>query len=142
MRSNKGKDTKPELILRCALRENGLAGYRLQWKVKGRPDIAYPGRKVAIFVNGCFWHRCPRCNLPIPKTHSDFWTAKFERNIERDREVYENLTSEGWTVITIWECEIRDNLPEVISRIADKIKMTRSYKKSGSIKTIIIPFVL
>lgn len=86
MKSNKGKGTGPEVILRKALRDAGHPGYRLNWKkVPGRPDIAYPGKKVAIFVNGCFWHRCPKCNLPLPKTHIDFWEQKFKRNIERDR---------------------------------------------------------
>lgn len=77
MRSNKRRDTSPELMMRKALREAGMSGYRLQWKVPGRPDIAYPGRKVAVFVNGCFWHRCPVCDLPFPKSNVDFWRAKF-----------------------------------------------------------------
>ena len=117
MRSNKGRDTGPELILRKALRENGLSGYRIQWKVSGRPDIAYPGRRIAIFVNGCFWHRCPRCNTPIPKTNTEYWTDKFERNVSRDRRNYKALEDEGWTVMVIWECEVRKNLPEVVERI-------------------------
>ena len=117
MRSNKGKDTCPELVLRRALREAGLSGYRLQWKVPGRPDIAYPGKKVAVFVNGCFWHRCPRCNLPLPKTHQDFWNAKFERNVERDSEKTALLERDGWTVITVWECDLKERLPQCIEEI-------------------------
>ena len=119
MRSNKGKDTGPELILRKALRENGLSGYRIQWKVSGRPDIAYPGRRIAIFVNGCFWHRCPRCNTPIPKTNTEYWTDKFERNVSRDRRNYKALEDGGWTVMVIWECEVRKSLPEVVERIRE-----------------------
>lgn len=99
MRSNKGRDTRPELVLRKALCEAGLGGYRLQWKVPGRPDIAYPGRKVAVFVNGCFWHRCPVCNLPLPKSNVDFWRTKFERNVERDSRNIASLESDGWTVV-------------------------------------------
>ena len=108
MRSNKGKGTKPELTVRNMLRELGYPGYRLNWKnAPGHPDIAYPGRKVAIFINGCFWHRCPKCNLPMPKSHQDYWLLKFERNVQRDAEKNKALESMGWTVVTIWECEIK-----------------------------------
>lgn len=117
MKANKRKDTKPELIVRRALREAGFPGYRLQWKVPGRPDICYPGRKVAIFVNGCFWHRCPHCNLPLPEHNRGFWQEKFERNVERDRRDTEALGAMGWTVITVWECEVRRDLDGTIDRI-------------------------
>ena len=117
MRSNTRKDTKPELILRKALRAAGEGGYRLQWNVPGHPDVCYPGRKVAIFVNGCFWHRCPSCNLPLPKSNTEFWKEKFERNVERDRRKTCELESMGWTVITVWECELRKEPEAVVSRI-------------------------
>ncbi len=108
MRGNKGKDTKPELLVRSLLREAGYPGYRLHWKqAPGRPDIAYPGRKVAIFVNGCYWHRCPVCGPPVPKAHADFWAAKFVANKERDARATAELAKAGWTVVTIWECELR-----------------------------------
>jgi len=115
MRANKGKDTIPEISVRSALREMGFPGYRLHWKaVSGRPDICYPGRKIAIFVHGCFWHRCPRCNLKEPMTHREYWTPKFRRNIERDREKIMILENKGWKVFVIWECEIRDDAREAI----------------------------
>ena len=86
MSSNKAKDTKPEMILRKKLWSSGLRGYRLHLKeVPGRPDIAFPKRKLAIFVHGCFWHRCPHCNLPLPKSNREFWKNKFQRNIQRDK---------------------------------------------------------
>ncbi len=114
MKANKGKDTVPEITLRKALREMGFPGYRLNWKkAPGRPDIAYPGRKVAIFVNGCFWHRCPLCNLPLPKTNTGFWESKFSRNVERDERKRKELESLGWTVITIWECQIKKDFQDV-----------------------------
>jgi len=122
MQGNKGKDTKPELLLRKALRESGFPGYRLQWKIPGRPDIAYPGRKIAIFVNGCFWHRCPYCNPSMPKTNEDFWKNKFEKNIERDRRNTSSLENAGWTVITIWECEVRKREEDVLKRILPIIR--------------------
>ena len=118
MRANKGKDTKPELIVRAVLREMGFAGYRLNWKkAPGRPNIAYPGRKIAIFINGCFWHRCPHCNLPLPKSHTEFWEDKFKRNVERDTRKTKDLEDMGWEVLTIWECEIKNDLENVISKL-------------------------
>lgn len=122
MKANKGRSTGPEMILRRALRDSGFPGYRLNWKnAPGHPDIAYPGRKVAIFVNGCFWHRCPRCNLPLPKSHVEFWADKFERNVERDKRKTDELNELGWTVITVWECELKD-LDSVVHRITAQLK--------------------
>lgn len=118
MKANKSKDTKPEMILRKALREAGFPGYRLHWKkAPGHPDIAYPGKKVAIFVNGCFWHRCPHCNLPTPKRNQEYWVPKFERNVERDKKEQEDLIRLGWTVEVVWECEIKKDLGGVVCRI-------------------------
>ena len=117
MKSNKSKDTKPELILRHALRDSGYPGYRLQWKIPGKPDICYPGRKVAIFVNGCFWHRCPYCNPSMPKHNREFWEEKFERNVERDNDNYQKLIGMGWNVVVVWECEIKDDLGGVVLKI-------------------------
>jgi len=119
MKGNRGRDTKPELELRRLLREAGFPGYRLHWKkAPGRPDITYPGRKVAIFVNGCFWHRCPHCQPTEPKSHSEFWRKKFELNQERDARKTRELEEAGWTVVTIWECQLRENPGIVVSRLA------------------------
>lgn len=108
MSAVRAKHTKPELALRKALRGIGISGYRLHWKgAPGRPDIAYPKSKLAIFVHGCFWHRCPYCNSPLPKTHIDFWMKKFERNKERDAAKIRALEAEGWKVLVLWEHEIR-----------------------------------
>ena len=107
MKGNKRANTKPELIVRQRLREAGLTGYRLQWRVPGRPDIAWPGKKVALFINGCFWHRCPHCNLSLPKSHVEYWAVKFERNVERDRANIAALEQDGWTVHVIWECQLK-----------------------------------
>lgn len=109
MQANRGKDTGPELKLRRLLREAGFRGYRLHWKkAPGRPDIAYPGRKIAIFVNGCFWHRCPHCNPSTPKSNTDFWRAKFAANEVRDARKAAELQDAGWRVIAVWECEVAD----------------------------------
>ena len=107
MQSNKRKDTRPELLMRQRLRNAGLTGYRLQWKVPGRPDIAWPGKKVALFVNGCFWHRCPHCNLPAPKSNVEYWVVKFDRNVERDEQNLAALEQAGWRVHVVWECQLK-----------------------------------
>ncbi len=119
MSAVRGKHTKPELALRKALREVGIQGYRLHWKIApGRPDIAYPGSKVAIFVHGCFWHRCSYCHPPMPKSHVDFWMKKFERNKVRDLAKLYALEAEDWKVFIFWECDIRKD----VIRCAEKVK--------------------
>lgn len=116
------KNTKPELLLRKALRQNGLSGYRLHWKkVPGKPDIAYPNKKIAVFVNGCYWHRCPYCSPSTPKTHKSFWLNKFRKNIERDQRKVKELKKLGWTVITVWECQIKKNAVHCALKIGRKI---------------------
>jgi len=118
MKGNVCEGTKPELLLRKLLRDAGYSGYRLHWKqAPGSPDIAYPGRKVAIFVNGCFWHRCPHCRPPMPKSHSEFWETKFARNQERDARKIRQLEDAGWRLMTVWECELRDRPAEVLASI-------------------------
>jgi len=119
MRANRARDTGPERKLREALRAAGLGGYRLNWrKAPGRPDIAYPGRKLAIFVHGCYWHHCPRCYPNLPKSNPDFWARKFELNRERDARKRRGLESVGWTVIEAWECDVRERLGVVINDVA------------------------
>lgn len=120
MSANKGRDTGPELTLRKALWANGLKGYRVHKKdVPGRPDISYPGRMLAIFVHGCYWHRCPHCDLPLPKSHMEFWKEKFERNKERDARKVKELEERGWRTLVVWECEINEDLESVMSRVAE-----------------------
>lgn len=122
MRGNRGRDTKPELMVRRLLREAGYPGYRLHWKkAPGRPDIAYPGRRVAIFVNGCYWHRCPHCQPSSPKAHIEFWERKFELNRERDARKQRELEQAGWTVLVVWECELAREPGEVARRIVDTL---------------------
>ena len=108
MQANKSINTKPELKVRQALRQAGLSGYRLHWKkAPGKPDVCYPGRRVAIFVNGCYWHRCPHCALPMPRHNAGVWEEKFARTPARDARDQELLRAAGWTVVVIWECELK-----------------------------------
>jgi DNA mismatch endonuclease (patch repair protein) len=126
MRGNRKKDTGPELELRRLLRERGLGGYRVAWaKAPGSPDIAYPGRHLAVFVNGCFWHRCPHCEPPLPKTNSEFWHHKFVRNQERDLRKVRQLEDAGWTVLTVWECQLKSDPGGVLEHLRDALA-TRS----------------
>lgn len=118
MRANKGKNTSPEIELRKALRKAGYGSYRLHLKkVPGSPDISYPKQKVAIFVNGCFWHRCPICNPKPPKTHAEYWGPKFQRNVDRDMEKSGLLERQGWKVVVAWECEIKSDVNGIVNRI-------------------------
>ena len=128
MKGNKRADTKPEMLVRRALRDAGLTGYRLQWKkAPGRPDIAFPGRRVAIFVNGCFWHRCPHCNPSVPKRNVEFWEAKFRRNVERDRRALAELEAMGWTSVVIWECELKRD--RIDARMAEVVRIVRDAER-------------
>ena len=121
MQGNKRANTKPELLVRERLRKAGLTGYRLQWKVPGHPDIAWPGKRVAVEVRGCFWHRCPHCKPSTPKKNTEYWEAKFARNVERDAENVRKLEEIGWRVHVIWECQLKKNA--IDATMADLLPM-------------------
>ena len=109
----KGKNTSPERILRSALWEAGLR-YRLNYKVPaGRPDIVFPGPKVAVTVDGCFWHGCP-AHYSRPRSRGAFWSEKLSANTERDSRLTLRLESLGWIVVRVWEHEVYTQLGEVV----------------------------
>ena len=123
----RSKNTGPELRVRQFIYSAGFRGYRLNYrKVLGRPDICFTKWKVAIFINGCFWHRCPNCKLPLPKHNQAFWTKKFNANVMRDEEKSRILAGEGWKVIVLWECTLvkhndwESSLMEQINHIHQK----------------------
>lgn len=123
MQANRARDTGPERKLRVALRAAGMPGYRLNWRgAVGRPDIAFPGRRVAIFVHGCYWHHCPRCHPNLPKSNPEFWARKFELNRERDARKRLQLEGLGWHVHEVWECDIRDRLTLVIAEVKTSLR--------------------
>lgn len=109
MRAVKSRDTTPERVVR-ALLHSFAPGYRLHRKdIPGNPDIAYVGRRLAIFVHGCFWHGhdCAR-GARIPKANADYWRAKIARNRTRDESNRVRLAELGWRALIVWECELKD----------------------------------
>lgn len=108
MRANPRRDTKPEIALRSVLHRRGLR-FRKDLPIRlpertVRPDIVFPRQRLAVFVDGCFWHRCP-IHGTSPKANSEYWGPKLERNVERDRTVNQQLHDAGWTVLRAWEHE-------------------------------------
>lgn len=114
----KGKNTKPEMIVRQWLWRNGLR-YRLHRNdLPGKPDIVFAGRKKVIFVNGCFWHKHNCKYFKWPKSNTEFWRQKIEANVHRDADNYISLTARGWDYMVVWECEIKEkNLEPLWERI-------------------------
>lgn len=113
----KGRDTVPEKRVRSLLHRLGFRFSLRNQKLPGRPDIVLKSRKVAIFVHGCFWHRHKGCrNAVLPKTRADFWRSKLDGNVQRDKRNAVALKLQGWSVLTIWECEVDDE-----SRLSQKL---------------------
>lgn len=115
--------TKPEQKMRRVLWHRGFR-YRVNDnRLPGRPDIVLPKYRTAIFVHGCFWHGHKDCKYyTVPKTNTEFWMAKVARNQERDQEVWRKLEAKGWSVIIVWECQLKKaNLEETIDRVAGEI---------------------
>ena len=116
--------TKPELKLRHALWHLGFRYRVTDKRHPGTPDIVLPKYRSAIFVHGCFWHGHRGCKLySVPKTNTDFWTAKISRNQERDQEVWRQLEAKGWSVIIVWECQLKKAVFEdTLNRVVDEIR--------------------
>ncbi|MGA3705790.1 very short patch repair endonuclease [Ralstonia nicotianae] len=121
MRAVKSKDTGPEMIVRRFLHAAGLR-YRLHdSRLQGKPDLVFPGRRIALFVHGCFWHQHPNCPAAArPKSSSDYWTRKLDGNVARDARHQSALKAAGWTVLVIWECETRD--PEALNALLKRLR--------------------
>jgi DNA mismatch endonuclease (patch repair protein) len=123
MRGNRRAGTKPETALRSALHAAGLRfrkDYRLDLgDVKPRPDIVFTRAKVAVLVDGCYWHCCPQHGTQ-PKANADYWTPKLARNVERDREQDVALNEAGWTVVRVWEHVPVDEALEAVMRAVER----------------------
>lgn len=121
----RGKDTGPELSLRSLLHRAGFR-YRLHdTTLPGKPDLVFPRYRTVIFVHGCYWHRHSGCKYAAtPRTRTDFWLAKFQGTVERDRRTAEALTQRGWRVITVWECELKRDPAGVVFEIRRQLEET------------------
>ncbi|WP_369073004.1 very short patch repair endonuclease [Burkholderia gladioli] len=110
MRRIRGKNTRPELVIRKLLRELGFPGYRIHRKdLPGKPDVAYIGRRKAVVIHGCFWHgHACKIGFRKPLTNRDYWLPKIERNRARDAKHLVDMAALGWSVLIVWECELRD----------------------------------
>lgn len=119
----RGRDTRPELLLRSLLHRAGFR-FRLHAKqLPGRPDVVLPKYKAAIFVHGCFWHRHPGCrNATTPSTRREFWQEKFDGNVSRDARNRADLEAAGWTVLTVWECELKADPERIVSHLARELR--------------------
>lgn len=121
----RGKDTNIEMLVRRYLYARGYR-YRKNYKeLPGTPDIALTRYKIAIFINGCFWHGHDNCKLyVVPKSRTEFWTRKVEMNRARDSRNQEELTAMGWQVIILWECELGRNFDTTMINLQEKIKQS------------------
>ena len=104
VRSKGNKTTEARLIQ--LFRENNVTGWRRHLPLPGKPDFTFKKEKLTVFVDGCFWHRCPKCYRE-PKTNTGFWRNKIETNVRRDRRVTKELRKAGWSVCSIWECQLK-----------------------------------
>ena len=112
VKSNNNKSTERRLIE--VFKINGIKGWKRNYKVKGHPDFVFLDRRIAIFVDGCFWHGHD-CRNTRPADNADYWSKKRQRNIEHDNEVTKLFEKRGWTVIRIWECELKKKNQDVLN---------------------------
>lgn len=109
MRRIPRKNTKPEMIVRSTAHALGYRFRVAYKKLPGSPDVIFPGKRIVIFVHGCFWHGHEKCSLArVPKTNSEYWVQKVAKNSQRDARVIEELRALGWKSFLIWECETKD----------------------------------
>jgi DNA mismatch endonuclease (patch repair protein) len=118
VRSRGNKAT--ELTLAALFRTAGLKGWRRHAAIPGRPDFIFPKQRLAIFVDGCFWHGCAK-HCRMPASNKKYWNAKIARNIRRDRLIRQTLRHKGWSVLSIWEHELKSRPAAVAARVAKKL---------------------
>ncbi|MHA6825525.1 very short patch repair endonuclease [Ralstonia pseudosolanacearum] len=132
----RNKDSKPERALRSAMHRTGLRFRLHRTDLPGTPDIVLPATKIAIFVHGCFWHQHARCKLASsPRSNTEYWLPKLQRNVERDRRVAKALRQLGWAVLTVWECQTRKeiSLAVALKRIHTSVRKRKDKNATQSI---------
>jgi len=117
----RGKNTGPEIKLRKLLWSQSIRGYRIHYNLPGKPDIVFTKKRIAIFIDGCFWHKCPVC-FQEPETRKEFWMKKIGSNIERDLKNTKKLQEDGWTVLRFWEHEIRKTPEKAVEKILQSLQ--------------------
>ncbi|MBI1968413.1 very short patch repair endonuclease [Candidatus Woesearchaeota archaeon] len=119
----KSRNTKPEIILRKTLRQNGFRGYRINSTgIYGKPDLIFPKYKIALFIDGCQWHKCKH-HYVKPKTNALFWAEKINGNVHRDQIVTKTLKKQGWLVLRIWEHDLKKkDIYKVAAKLTLKLK--------------------
>jgi len=128
----RAKNTKIEIRVRLWLHHNGVR-YRKNCKgIIGNPDIAIKKYKIAIFINGCFWHGHWNCKIShVPKSQSEFWEKKIEKNRARDERIRQELIGSGWNVFVLWECQINANFENVMQELLAKIQLIKKQRRSA-----------
>lgn len=119
----KSSNTKAELLFRRYIWSQNVRGYRINAKIKGKPDLYFPRKKIAVFIDGCFWHKCPIC-FARPKSNNEYWDKKIENNVTRDKQVNEQLNSENISVIRFWEHEVNRDISDCYLRLMDVYRNT------------------
>jgi DNA mismatch endonuclease (patch repair protein) len=120
----RGRDTKPEKTLRSALHAEGLRFRIHRRDIAGCPDVVFPTQKIAVFVDGCFWHGCPE-HQTMPRTNPAFWEKKLQRNRERDEVVTRTLESAGWKILRFWEHEVRQEISSVVRTVKKTVRQRK-----------------
>jgi DNA mismatch endonuclease (patch repair protein) len=122
IRGSGNRDTELRMIK--LFREHQITGWRRNSRVYGKPDFVFPRERVAVFVDGCFWHGCPKPkHAPLPKSRAEWWQTKLAGNRRRDRNVTRALRNAGWTVVRVWECDLH---PRLWRRIGNRVIPARS----------------
>jgi len=131
IRSKGNKSTELRLI--ALFHENGITGWRRNYQVKGHPDFVFVDKRVAVFVDGCFWHGHD-CRNTRPKENAEYWEKKRKRNIQQDKEITYTFEVRGWTVMRIWECELKKkNLNETMVRLQKVLKRSKDELDKSSL---------
>ncbi|MDP3993444.1 MAG: very short patch repair endonuclease [bacterium] len=117
----KARNTTLELNFRKSLYSAGLKNYRIKTKIYGKPDVFFPKNKLAVFLDGCFWHKCPRCYI-APASNAGFWKEKIRENIKRDRKISMYLRKNGIKVLRFWGHQIKTNPNKCIAKVMDYLE--------------------